>query len=110
MTGTAITITLYSADNEVKQTYTRTVIPWGILKKAIALTRSLDQEQVGSEDIDAVAALVVEAFGSQFTVQDLDQGADIGEMMSVLQGIVARASALVKVNPTVTPTPSKRSR
>jgi len=111
MAGTPITITLYGANDEVKKTYSRTVIPWGILKKAIALTKNLDEENVSS--LDAIAGLVVEAFGNQFSIQDLDEGADFGEMISALQNIVARASALVQanqVNPTMAPGSRKNKR
>jgi hypothetical protein len=109
--STPITITLYEADDEIKKTYSRTVVPWGILKKAIALTKSLDTEKVRTEEIDAIAGLVVETFSNQFSIQDLDAGADVNEMISVLQSIVTRASALVQANPTVTPGSKKpRSR
>jgi hypothetical protein len=111
LTGTPITITLYGANDEEKQTFSRMVIPWGILKKAISLTKSLDEKHVGSQDIDAIAGLVVEAFGNQFSIQDLDAGADVGEMISVLQNIVARASGIVQanqVNPTMAPGSKKR--
>lgn len=107
--GTPVTITLYDANDEVIATYSRTMIPWGILKKAIALTKSLDAEKVSSEEIDAIAGLIVETFGSQFSIQDLDKGADVMEMVSVLQNIVTRASALVQANPTMAPG-SKRTR
>lgn len=110
MTGSPIKITLYESGNqEVKQEYSCLIIPWGVLKKAIALTKSIDEENVGVEDLDAIAALVVQAFGNQFTVQDLDAGADISEMLTVLQSIVARAGALITENPTHLPTARKRS-
>jgi hypothetical protein len=105
-----IKITLYGAGEEPKQEYTCAIIPWGVLKKAIALTKSIDQNDVGEEDMDAIAALVVQAFGNQFTVQDVDAGADIGEMLAVMQSIVARASNLVQANPTPLPTAKKRSK
>jgi len=107
MPGTPIKITLYGADAEGKD-YSRSIIPWGILKKAIALTKSIDQENVEEKDMDAIAALIVEAFGDQFSIQDLDNGADIGEMIAVLENIVARASTLVKSNPTMMPSSRKR--
>jgi hypothetical protein len=110
MSGTPITITLYGANDEEKQTFSRTVIPWGILKKAIALSKSINEDAVGSQDIDAIAGLVVEAFGNQFTIQDLDVGADVGEMISVLKNIVARAGALVQANPTMAPGSRKKKR
>lgn len=108
MQQTPIKITLYEGDEE-KKTYTCLIIPWGVLKKAIALTKNLNAENIGTEEIDAVAELVVIAFGKQFTVADLDAGADVGEMLAVLQSIVARASGLATTNPTPLPS-AKRSK
>jgi hypothetical protein len=108
MAGTPLKITIYGANDAENKEYSRSTIAWGILKKAIALTKSIDAESASVEDIDAIASLVVDAFGGQFSIQDLDKGADIGEMMAVLQSIVARAGALVNANPTVTPPTAKK--
>lgn len=109
MSGTPLTITLYASGDE-GQTYTRSIIPWGILKKAIALTKSVDQKNIGEKDMDAMAGLIVEAFGNQFSVNDLDNGADVGEMFTVLQNIVARAGALVRANPTIASSSKRKKR
>lgn len=106
MIGTPIKITLYSSSGEPMQEYSCSLIPWGILKKAIALTKGMDPENIGEQNLDAIAQLVVDVFGKQFSIADLDTGADIGEMMSVLQAVVSRASVLVTPNPTP-PVPSK---
>ena len=106
--GTPLSIVLYGADDDPIKEYTRSIIPWGILKKSIALTRAIGKKDVAEADVDAIAGLVVEAFGNQFTIQELDAGADIGEMLTVLQSIVARAGELVNANPTVTPSRTKR--
>jgi len=50
--------------------------------------------------VDALAALVVEAFGGQFTVDQLNDGADIGEMLTVLNLIVSKARTGMGGNPT----------
>ena len=47
-----------------------------------------------------VTGLVVEAFGNKFSIQDLKDGADIGEMMAVLNVIVNKA-AVGMPNPTI---------
>ena len=99
-------ITLYTQNDEVKKTYTRSIIPWRVLKKAVKL-QSLDQEHLVEEDIDSIASLVVEAFGDQFSLDELNNGAELGEMMTVLTTIVTRASATFKANPTRTQTPKK---
>lgn len=101
MAGTAIKLTLYDPQtNEVKGEYTRLFVPWKLLKMAVRLSKSigksLNVEEMEEADVDALAALVVETFGDQFTLDDLNQGADIGEMVTVLNQIVAKA----KGNPT----------
>ncbi len=106
-----IQITLYDEHEEVKETYSRSRVPWGILKKAIRLSKlNTDLDKISAEDIDAIAGLVVEIFGDQFTIAELDKGADVSEMMTVLQAIVTRASRLVKANPTVPPAKPKRQK
>ncbi len=96
-------LTLYGPNDEVSGEYQRSRISWGVLKQAVRLSKMLDQrkaEEMEEGDIDAIGQLVVEAFGGQFTTEDLDAGADIGEMIAVIQAIVARAGALVAANPT----------
>lgn len=92
MAGTAITITLYDAEtNEVKQEYTRMFVPWKLLKAAVRLSKSLDMNNLSEEMVDSLAGLVVEVFGNKFSVDDLNQGADIGEMITVLNQVIAKA-------------------
>ena len=50
--------------------------------------------------LDALAALVVEAFSGQFTVDQLNNGTDIGEMLAVLNLIVSKARTGMGGNPT----------
>jgi len=40
MPPTPIRLTLYTANDEVNKEYSRSTIPWGVLKKAITLTMS----------------------------------------------------------------------
>ena len=89
---TPMTITLYDPiTSEVKNTFTRLFVPWKMLKKAVQLSKSLGAENLTEADVDMIAALVVEAFGNVFTVDELNEGADLSEMMTVLQTIVAKA-------------------
>lgn len=109
MLQTPIKLTLYNAQDEPTKEYTCSLIPWGILKKAIALTKGIDPTNVTEEDLDAIAQLVVDVFGRQFSIADLDSGADVSEMLTVLKSVTARALALVPSNPTL-PIPSKKKR
>lgn len=100
MAGTPISITLYDADDEVIQTYTRSVVPWGILKRAVKMAKRLnvDMEDISNlneEVIDELAGLVVIIFGDKFSIDDLDKGADISDMVAVIQQIVSKAGGLV---------------
>jgi len=121
-----IKITLYDANNEVVGEFERAVIPWGLLKRAIRLSEEInaasepvvepapsdwmgrfkrwlhrnDRQVTGEEKMmDKIAEFVVEVFGGRFTVKQLDEGAEIGEMMTVLQAIITRAQVLGPTNP-----------
>lgn len=98
--ATPLTIRLYDAENE-PQEFSQTIIPWGIMKMAIAISENMNQEQPTAADIDALAGLVVAVFGNRFSTADLDRGADITEMMAVINAIVARATNLMPGNPTL---------
>jgi 23S rRNA G2069 N7-methylase RlmK/C1962 C5-methylase RlmI len=96
---TPLKITLYDPKtNEVKKEFSRSFVPWRILKKAIQLSKTLanlDQTDITEADVDAIAGLVVDVFGDQFTVAELNDGADLSEMMTVLQAIIAKAEGMV---------------
>jgi hypothetical protein len=106
-----IKLTLYGQDDEELKTYERRIVPWGLLKKASRLAGQLDVGAEGAEGAEAlisdVSQFVVEVFGGQFTVEELEAGADLGEILSVMQAIVSRASGMVKANPTLRPRASK---
>ena len=84
-------ITLYGDDNEVKATYSRMFVPWKLLKKAIVLAKHLDKDNLTEDNVDELAGLVVEVFGNKFSVAELNDGADVGEMMTVLTTIIGKA-------------------
>lgn len=115
-----IKLTLYDADDTEIETYERSRIPWGILKKAIALQTKVKQaetkeeakqwwqiwkkdEETSTEDaqILAISQFVVELFEKKFTVRQLEEGADVSEVMAVFRAVLARANAAVGqvVNP-----------
>jgi len=88
---TMMTITLYDKASEPVKTFNRGFVPWKLLKKAIRLSKSIDVNDPDEESLDELAGLVVETFGNQFTIAELDEGADIGEMMTVLQTVISKA-------------------
>lgn len=117
-----IEITLYKNDEPV-DTFRRNTIPWGLLKKAISLQKQFEGKETGGHpkwqfwkknnettkeeaQMTAISQFVVELFGNQFTVRQLEEGADISEIMTVFRAVMMRASVSVKENPTSKP-PSK---
>ena len=91
-----VEITLYDPEtNEPVKTYVRSFIPWGILKRALAL-QHIEINNMTEDDFDSLTSLVVAAFGDQFSVDDLNRGADAGEMASVVMAIVHRAAVFVQ--------------
>jgi len=89
---TPLQITLYDPEtDEVKANYSRVFVPWKVLKYAVNLAKNLDAANMTEEQLDQLAALIVEAFGNRFSIQDLNDGADISEMMTVLNQIIAKA-------------------
>lgn len=102
---TPIKLTLYHPDCSVRAEYICTYMPFRLFKTAIRVSASLSKMDVGElteADADALAGLVVEAFGRQFTADELWDGADLNEAMAVMAGIVARGRILMG-NPTRPP-------
>ena len=101
MAGTPITFTLYDPKtDEVKKEYRRSFIPWKLLKEAVKVSKLLnkdkeDESSVSEETVDQLAGLVVAVFGDQFSIEDLNNGADVTEMISVIQQIVNKANGII---------------
>lgn len=106
MSGTAIVFTLYDPEtNEPKhEPYRRTFIPWKLAKRAMKIASNLHMEAgseaatMTEEDVDQITDLVVDTFGGQFTREDVENGADISEMVAVLTQIIAKVQG-ISANP-----------
>ena len=112
-----IKLTLYDPEtNEVKKEYTQSVITFEMLLAATQLQDALTtaegqkrrwwwQKPITKEamQIDALLELVMQFFGNQFSVTDLRRGADVSEVMTVIQAIIGRAGSIVQANPTRLP-------
>jgi hypothetical protein len=117
-----IKLTLYDANDEEIATYERHRIPWGILKKAVALqTKVMEAEKkeearqwwqiwkknektsVEEAQLYAISQFVVELFGNQFTVKQLEEGADTPEVLAVFRAVLSRANQSVNSSGFVNP-------
>jgi hypothetical protein len=97
---TPMTLHLYDKNSEITKTFTRSFVPWKLLKEAVKISKNLDPKDMNEEDVEQLTGLVVAVFGDQFSVKELNDGADVGEMIAVLQQIVATANG-VTADPTL---------
>ncbi|OGO35672.1 MAG: hypothetical protein A2W35_05370 [Chloroflexi bacterium RBG_16_57_11] len=98
MPGAPIKLTLYGPNDEIAGEHSRSFVPWKLLKRAIHLSKSFDAEEMSEEDLDSIAQLVVDFYGGQFSLEQLENGADAGEMMAVIEAIVAKAGQMSGAN------------
>ena len=88
-----IELSLYDENDEVIRTYSKSIVRWGILKQAIKLAKILDESGgFGDSDMDAISAFVCRLFDDQFTVEELENGAEVSEIMSCFRTVVRRAN------------------
>ena len=105
--NSAITLTLYTDGDEKKNEYRRLIVPWGFLKRAVRLSKNLGNgKKVEEDQLDEIADLLVEFFGNQFTREDLEKGADLTEILTCFNSIVAKARGLIPN----APPPAKRKK
>ena len=71
---------------------------WGCLKKAVKLSNELQTgEDLSEEKLDKITNFVVYLFGNKATKEEIEEGADISEIMSCFRAVVRRASAVGNV-------------
>lgn len=108
-TPAPIELKLYSENDEVTGTLSRTRIPSYLLDIAINLQNEFSKD--GEPNTDALFDFIVEFYGNKITREELKQKTDLIECMSVLRSVIARAAQLTmefaKANPRG-PSPKKR--
>jgi hypothetical protein len=105
-----IKLTIYNTDSEPVKELQTSIIPWGIMKRAIKLVKSLKVsenmsqaellEALNDEAIDTMTALVVDVFAGKVTVEELNRGVELGEMLPVIMAIIRKAFSGMGGNPT----------
>ena len=120
-----IELILYGPGDEPGKTFVKKVVSWGLLKRALRLSEQIDGNNLtpapepddwishfkrwihrndrkissAEETMDALSEFVVDVFDGQFTVQQLEEGAEASEILTVMRSIVARAQTMVPTNP-----------
>ena len=97
---TPMTLHLYDENSEIKSTFVRSFVPWKLLKEAVKIAKDLDPKDMTEENVEELTGLVVAVYGDKFSIQELNEGADVSEMVAVLQQIVSTANGV-----TADPTP-----
>jgi hypothetical protein len=58
---------------------------------------------IGQEQLITLYQLIVDFYGDKFTMEELHKGANLGELLAVLEAISTRAVELMPVRPNPTP-------
>src|SRR4030042_328238 len=103
--GTPIQFTVYGDDDEVKAVYSRARVPLMFVERAIELSRTLEEDNLGQEQLNALYQIIVDFYGEKFSIDELRKGADTGELLSAIEAITKRASELMPNKPNPTPPP-----
>lgn len=100
-------IVIYGVDNEVKRTVTRSIVPWGILERALeiqelfeALTGDDGQPKLNLEQINALTDFVVYVFDDAVSAEELKRGASLQDMLALYNQVFAMVSQVMPKNPT----------
>lgn len=90
----AIDLKLYDSENEVKATYRQSFIPFRILKEAFKLQKWIkeleDPDNVTPEVVDNLGDFVVAFFGNKFSREELLDGAEFDEVITVITKIASQ--------------------
>jgi len=88
--GTPIVFTLYGDDDEVLGTYSRSIITTRFLERAIDMADELENGTT-KEVLHSLDQLIVDFYGERFTLEQVMDGGDIAEKLTILEAILAKA-------------------
>jgi 3-methyladenine DNA glycosylase Tag len=105
MTKFAIELVLYNEDGEPKTTCRQSFVPFRLLKEAVKIQSYLenlqDPKNLSQETIDNLGDFVVAFFGNKFSREELMDGAELSDVVTVIKQIVAKLNG--DENPTPPP-------
>lgn len=100
--GGPITLIIYNPEtHEPVKTLHQSIIPWGIMKRTMKLAKSLkitpemtQEEMIASlsdDAIDDLTGLVADVFAPRVTIEELNQGVELAEMLPVMMQVISKA-------------------
>lgn len=98
-------IHFYGPENEEVKVATRKFIPYGLMKEAVKLEGALHDKDKKDEpyteaEINSISQFIVKFFGSTFTIEELENMADLEEVLAVFNSILNYAHGISASNPT----------
>lgn len=113
-------IVLYGVDNEIKREVTRSIVPWGILERALDIQEQFEslpntengQPQLTREQVQTLTDFVVFIFDDTVTSEELKRGASVQDMLALYNQVFAMVAQVMPAsqNPTKALTDPKRVR
>lgn len=100
-------ITLYGVNDEIKKELTRSIVPWGILERAIDLQdvfQNIDTAalaNVSRDQIEELTSFVTFIFDDQVTADELKRGASLEDMFTLYTQIFTMVSQVMQKNPMI---------
>lgn len=93
-----VCLKLYDENDEIIKTVEKSVIKWGVMKKAIKLGKDMDVENFSEADFDKISAFVCEFFDNKVTAKELENSADMADMFAVFKTVINKAYSM-NMNP-----------
>jgi hypothetical protein len=100
-------ITLYGVNDEIKKELTRSIVPWGILERAIDLQdvfQNIDTAalaNVSRDQIEELTSFVTFIFDDQVTADELKRGASLEDMFTLYTQIFTIVFQVMQKNPMI---------
>lgn len=95
--STPVVFTLYDDNDEPIQTYSRARITTQFLEQAILVSEKLKGGDDPMQVLTTIDQLLVDFYGDKFTLEQVRNGGDVGEKMSVIFTIIERASGITRL-------------
>jgi hypothetical protein len=89
-----ISLNLYDENDEVIKTVEKSIVKWGVMKKAIRLGKGMDVENFEEADFDKITQFVCEVFDNKVSVKELEDSADMQDVFAVFKAIINKANTM----------------
>jgi hypothetical protein len=108
-------LTLYGVNDEIKGEFTRSIVPWGILERALDIQEQFENIEDGPdgtprlnrEQIDMLTDFIIYLFDDAVKAEELKRCASLGEMFALYKQVFIMVGQTMPKNPTPALTPAQ---